>query len=334
MQVVDLFSGIGGLALGFKQAGFSITAAVELDGKRAGVYKRNISPREMINADVREVDFSGYKGVDGIIAGPPCQPYSRATPASRRGVRHPYYGLDLEVVRAARQVKPRFVVIEEVPAWKPGIIINELQKLGYSVHAEVYDMSTYGAPIRRRRWIVLAFKPGHANGAVAKLSIPAELPPKPIDLLGGLPPEPCSEDPCTHNGTIVYNHVNYSINSKIRELIPKIPPGHSLATAHKASLIDASKYVKDINKKHSYWLYRIHPTEPMPTVPHPRRSMLLHPIYDRMVTVRELARLYTYPDWFDFRPLSIDGMYRAITDSVPPKFAEKLAEALLRALPP
>jgi DNA (cytosine-5)-methyltransferase 1 len=56
--------------------------------------------------------------------------------------------------------------------------------------------------------------------------------------------------------------------------------------------------------------------------------MLLHPIYDRMITVRELARLYTYPDWFDFRPLSIDGMYRAITDSVPPKFSLRLAEAL------
>ncbi len=332
MQVIDLFSGIGGLALGFKQAGFSIAVAVELDDKRASVYKRNISPKEMINADVRKIDFSNYKDVDGIIAGPPCQPYSKATPASKRGDRHPYYGLDLEVVRAAKQANPRFVVIEEVPAWRPNNIINELQKLGYRVHAEVYDMSIYGVPIRRRRWIVLAFKPEHANGPTAKLNIPPEPPPKPIDLLRGLPPEPCKDDPCAHNGAIIFNHVNYSINSKIKELIPKIPPGHSLVTAHRAGLIDASKYVKDINKKHSYWLYRIHPTEPMPTVPHPRRSMLLHPIYDRMVTVRELARLYTYPDWFNFRPLSVDGMYRAIADSVPPKFAEKLAEALLRAL--
>jgi DNA (cytosine-5)-methyltransferase 1 len=332
MRVVDLFSGVGGLALGFRQAGFSITAAVELDARRAAVYKQNISPREVVNADVREVSLDGYKDVDGIIAGPPCQPYSRATPAGRRGIRHPYYGLDLEVIRAARQVNPRFIVIEEVPAWKPNIIISGLQELGYRTHAEVYDMSMYGIPIRRRRWIVVALKAEHANGSMAKLNIQAEPPPRPIDLLRGLPQEPCGEGPCTYNGAIIYNHVNYSINSRIRELIPKIPPGHSLTTAHKAGIIDASKYVKDVSRKHSYWLYRVHPVEPMPTVPHPRRSMLLHPIYDRMITVRELARLFTFPDWFDFRPLSIDGMYRAIADSVPPKFARKLAEALLRAL--
>jgi len=125
--------------------------------------------------------------------------------------------------------------------------------------------------------------------------------------------------------------VNYNINSRIKELIPKIPPGHSLVTAYKAGLIrEAPKYVKDIEKKHSYWLYRVPINEPVKVVPHPRRSMMLHPIYNRMITVRELARLYTYPDWFNLKPLSIDEMYRAITDSVPPLFAQRLAEAILK----
>jgi len=328
MRVIDLFSGIGGLGLGFRQAGFDIVAAVELDTKRALVYRRNIAPREVINADVRRVDFTRYDGVDGIIAGPPCQPYSRATPKDRKGVNHPFYGLDLEVVRAVRQVRPRFVVIEEVPAWRPDAVINELRRLGYAVHAKIYDMSDYGVPMKRRRWIVVAIEHGLVKDPLWCITIPKETPPRPVDVLAGLPPEPCDTDPCRWGDVIVYNHVTVEINSKIKELASKIPPGYSLVKAHKAGIIDASRYVKDVEKKHSYWLYRVHPSEPLPTVPQPRRSMLLHPTLDRIITVRELARLYTFPDDFVLLKMSIDEMYAAITDSVPPKFAAKIATAL------
>jgi len=332
MKVIDLFSGIGGLGLGFKQAGFDIVAAVELDAKRALAYRRNVTPKEVINADVRRVDFSRYIGVDGIIAGPPCQPYSKATPKSRKGVNHPYYGLDLEVVRAVRQVKPRFVVIEEVPAWKPDAVINELRRLGYAVHAKIYDMSDYGVPMKRRRWIVVAIEHGLVKDPMWGIAIPKEAPPRPADVLADLPPEPCDVDPCRWNGEIIYNHVTVEINPKIKELVQKIPPGYSLVKAHRAGIIDASKYVVNVDNKHSYWLYRVHPDEPLPTVPSPRRSMLLHPTLDRLITVRELARLYTFPDDFVLLKMNIDEMYEAITDSVPPKFGRKLAEALLRVL--
>ena len=332
MKVIDLFSGIGGLGLGFRQAGFTIEAAVDVDQRRASAYGRNIKPRRVIASDVRGVDFSQFRGVDVIIAGPPCRPYSIATPRAKRGTNHPEYGLDLEVLRAVREVRPRAVVVEEVPNWNPEPLARGLEGLGYSVAYRLIPFSEYGVPMMRRRWIVVALRGGSASAVFSRLEELREPPPRPIDLIKDLPPDPCGEDPCIYNGAVVLNHVNYSINSRIKELIPKIPPGYSLVTAHRAGFIDASKYVKDINKKHSYWLYRMHPTEPMPTVPHPRRSMLLHPIYDRMITVRELARLYTYPDWFDFRPLSIDGMYRAITDSVPPKFSLRLAEALAEVL--
>jgi DNA (cytosine-5)-methyltransferase 1 len=333
MRVIDLFSGIGGLGLGFKWAGFDIAAAVELDAKRALVYKRNVAPKEVINADVRKVDLSRYIGVDGIIAGPPCEPYSKATPKSRKGVNHPYYGLDIEVVRAVRQVRPRFVVIEEVPAWRPDAVVNELRRLGYAVHAKIYDMSDYGVPMRRRRWIVVAIERGLVKDPLWGIEIPKEAPPRPVDVLAGLPPEPCGVDPCRWNGTIIYNHVTVEINPKMKELVQKIPPGYSLVKAHRAGIIDASKYVANVDNKHSYWLYRVHPDEPLPTVPSPRRSMLLHPTLDRLITVRELARLYTFPDDFVLLKMNIDEMYEAITDSVPPRFSQKLAEALLRVLP-
>jgi len=64
-------------------------------------------------------------------------------------------------------------------------------------------------------------------------------------------------------------------------------------------------------------------------VPHPRRSVLLHPLYDRPMSVRELARLMTFPDSFSFAPLNADEAMRAIGESIPPKFSEKLARAIL-----
>ena len=328
MSVVDLFSGVGGLGLGFKLAGFNVVAAVELNPKRSLVYKRNVKPTIMINSDVRKVDFTQFRNVDGIIAGPPCQPYSNATPKSSKGINHPFFGLDFEVVRAVRQVKPRFIVIEEVPAWKPNGIVDELRKLNYDVYAHIYNMNEHGVPMKRRRWIVVAIE----RGLASDFAIPMAKPPNPGDVLSGLPEEPCGSNPCMWNDKVIYDHVNVSVNSKLKDVIPLIPPGYSLATAHRAGLIDASKYVKDVNKKHSYWLYRIHPNEPLPTVPHPRRSMLLHPFLNRIVTVRELARLYTFPDWFSFKPLSIDEMYSAITDSVPPLFAMKIAAAIKKLI--
>jgi len=338
MLAIDLFSGIGGLGLGFKQAGFGIAIAVEINAKRAIVYRRNVSPNVMIN-DVRKVDFTQYKGADVVIAGPPCQPYSSATPPSKRGVNHPFYGLETEVVRVVNETKPLVVVVEEVPRWNPNWLVRQLNELGYVAMAQVFDMSKYGVPIVRKRWILIAVKREliNNNGGISisdfiTTHMHVEKAPGSLDVIKDLPPNPCSTDPCKWNGKIIYNHVNVEINSKLKEVIPKIPPGYSLIKAHRAGIIDASKYVRDINKKHSYWLYRPHPDKPLPTVPHPRRSLLLHPIYNRLITVRELARLYTYPDDFNLRPLNTEEMYRAITDSVPPKFSFKLAMAIRELL--
>jgi DNA (cytosine-5)-methyltransferase 1 len=332
VRVVDLFSGVGGLGLGFSLAGFTIEAAVDVDQRRASAYGGNIKPRRVIASDVRGVDFSQFRGVDVIIAGPPCRPYSIATPRAKRGTNHPEYGLDLEVLRAVREVMPKAVVVEEVPNWSPEPLARGLEGLGYSVAYRLIPFSEYGVPTMRRRWIVVALRGGSASAVFTRLEGLREAPPRPIDLLRGLPPDPCGEDPCMHDGAVILNHVNYGINSRIRELIPKIPPGYSLVTAHRAGFIDASRYVKDVERKHRYWLYRVPIDGLVKVVPHPRRSMMLHPIYDRMITVRELARLFTFPDWFDFRPLPIDGMYRAITDSVPPKFSRRLAGALAEVL--
>lgn len=325
--VIELFSGIGGLGYGFAKAGYVIEVAVEHSSARAEVYKTNIRPRRMLVSDVMVVDFAKYRHVDVVIAGPPCRPYSLATPRFRRGATHPEYGLDAEVARAAAEAEPEAVVVEEVPSWDPRPLAKALRKLGYGVKHELIAFSEYGVPTTRRRWILIALRRQDVGAVFSALNGLREDYPKLIDLLRGLPPEPCSIDPCKVDGKVLYNHINSSINSKLKELVSLIPPGHSLVSAHRAGMIGASSYV-NIDKKHSYWLYRPPLDGLVKVVPHPRRSLMLHPAYNRMITVRELARLYTYPDDFDLRPLNLDEMYRAIADSVPPKFSVKLAMAL------
>jgi DNA (cytosine-5)-methyltransferase 1 len=330
-SAIELFASIGGLGYGFKAAGFSIELAVELDPRRAQVYQANVKPRRSVAGDVRRMDFSQYRGVDVVIAGPPCRPYSSATPKASRGASHPEYGLDLEVARAVEEVQPKVVVVEEVPGWSPQPLAWALAKLGYSAAYMLIHFADYGVPTTRRRWILVASKGASPWAAFKALEAHRETPPRPIDLLAGLPPEPCHADPCRYGNALIYNHVNVAVNSRIAELIPKIPPGHSLVTAHKAGIIDASYYV-DVEKKHSYWLYRPPLDGLVRVVPHPRRSIMLHPVYNRMITVRELARLMSFPDWYNLRPLNLDGMYRSLADAVPPKFSAKLAQAVAKAL--
>ena len=314
--ILDLFSGIGGLSLGFKAAGFEVVG-VELSKGRAYAYSMNVG--KAVNADVRQLNFEEFRGAVGVIAGPPCRPYSIATPKSARGQRHPEYGLDLEVLRAVRALKPRFVVVEEVPGWNPEPVTKGLRGLGYDVDYELVAFADYGVPTMRRRWIVIAVRGASASDVFRELHGMREAPPRPIDLIKDLPEGP---DPGI-------DHSTYNINSCIKDLIPYIPPGKALRDVANVVPRDLlSSCVKDVRKKHSYWLYRVPIEGLVKVVPHPRRSMMLHPTYNRMITVRELARLYTYPDSFTFKGLTIDEAMRAIADSVPPKFSQKLANAI------
>lgn len=313
---LDLFAGVGGLGLGFKAAGFEVVG-FEIDRKKARAYSRNVGC--CVVSNVRATSFRKCRA-EVVAAGPPCRPYSVATPPWRKGPLHPEYGLDIEVARVAHEVSPKAVVVEEVSTWDPRPLAHALERLGFEVGFQLADFSKYGAPIARRRWLLLALSGASPCETFEELSRAAEPPPKPIELMN-LPEElggfPDHRSPC--------------VRSKLKELIPLIPPGYSLSAAYRKGLVPkqlVESCVKSPSNKHSYWLYRV-PTEGLvKVVPNPRRSMVLHPVYNRVLSVRELARLMTFPDSFDFSPLSIDEAMRAIGEAVPPKFSAKLAAAV------
>lgn len=322
MLALDLFAGIGGLGYGFKLAGFEVVG-FEVNARKAMAYAQNVG--RAVTCDVRFKSFEGFRGADLIIAGPPCRPYSAATPKFKKGRAHPEYGLDVEVARAAREVEPKAIVVEEVPTWSPELLVRELRQLGYSVKYELASFSDYGIPTTRKRWIVVAIKDGSPQAAFETLKSMKEEPPRPIDLISDLPEELGGYP----------DHRAYEVRSRVKELIPYIPPGESFRSAYLKGLIPkelAESIIKNPMNKHSYWLYRAPVSGLMKVAPHPRRSMILHPTYNRLLSVRELARLMSYPDSFKFNSLNVDEAMRAIGESVPPKFSAKLAKALLSCL--
>jgi len=323
LLAIDLFSGVGGLGYGFRTSGFRLVG-FEVNRKKVLTYMLNVG--QAVEADVRFVNFERFRGsAEVIIAGPPCRPYSCATPKHRRGRVHPEYGLDLEVVRAVEQVGPRVVVVEEVPSWNPKRLSKSLRELGYRVSSRLIAFSDYGVPTLRKRLILLGIQDLDPEGVFGALEGEKEEPANPAEVLHGLPEKP--------NG--FPDHRTYEVRSQIRELFKYIPPGYSFRSAYRAGLIPKQlvrRLIKHPEVKHGYWLYRVPLRGLVKVVPHPRRSMVLHPIHDRMLTVRELARLMTYPDSFSFKPLNVDEAMRAIGESVPPRFSEKLAKSLFKLL--
>lgn len=321
--VIDLFSGIGGLSYGFKKVGFKLIG-FEIDWKKVLTYELNVD--QVVKVDVRRVNFEKFRGyVDYIISGPPCRPYSPATPKCRKGEAHPEYGLDLQVARVAKQVMPRGIVVEEVPTWNPEKLLRRLEKIGYRVSAKVISFSDYGVPSTRRRWILIGILDQDPDEVFYNLMSEKEKPPNPIDVLRDLPKEP--------NGHL--DHRAYEVKTRRKELFKYIPPGYSFRQAYRANLIPeqlVKQLVKNPEGRPDYWMYRIPLKGLVKVIPKPRENRVLHPIYDRVLTVREFARLMTYPDTFSFKLLDVGKAMRAITESVPPKFSEKLAKTLSKLL--
>lgn len=161
MTVGSLFSGIGGIDLGFIQAGHTVSWAIEKDTACCRTYRHNFPHTSLMEADIRNVDVSQFLPVDIIAAGFPCQPFSVA--GKQRGFDDPRGNLFYEVGRFVKALKPRFIFLENVPNLMEhdggktfNIIHNVMADLDYSLRYRVLRASEYGGvpQIRDRIYIV------------------------------------------------------------------------------------------------------------------------------------------------------------------------------------
>ena len=163
--VGGLFSGIGGIELGFEQAGFKILWSNEIDENCAKTYRHN-HKHELINEDIRKIDFGKLKPVDILTGGFPCQAFSVA--GYRKGFKDDRGNMFFEICRAIEELpkKPKVLMLENVKNIKghdhgktAKVITNSLRELGYSVFWNVFNTSLHaGIPQNRERTFIICFK--------------------------------------------------------------------------------------------------------------------------------------------------------------------------------
>lgn len=162
LSIGSLFAGIGGIDLGFEQAGFKIAWANEIDKDACKTYRVNFPNTVLLEKDVRKVDFSKLEKVDILAAGFPCQPFSVC--GKKQGFSDERGNLFFEIMRAADMLQPPIVFLENVANLTEhdngrtfNVIHNELVSRGYIIRYLIADACDYGIPQHRTRTYLVAF---------------------------------------------------------------------------------------------------------------------------------------------------------------------------------
>lgn len=357
---VDLFSGAGGLSLGFSRAGFDLAAWVEKDlhaseTLRANHPKKGRALESVINKPIEAVSYAeiearveqtGAKHVDVLIGGPPCKGFSRSNKRTRT-IENPMNSLYVHYLDFAKRLKPRMVIMEnvgDIRSFAGGQVIDdiqgELESMGYRVNIETLDASRYGVPQVRHRTIIVAHRKG------MQFSYPEgneDTPPTVWDAIADLPQVSNGnvQDVLGYRSEALTNYqklmrgaaetVSNNLVTRNGELVLKRYKHISQGGNWKSIPDDLMENYADKQRCHS-WIYRRLPEDsPSVTITNFRKNMLIHPREDRGLSIREAARLQSFPDSYVFKG-TINSQQQQVADAVPVLMAEAVAREVLRSL--
>ena len=338
---IDLFSGCGGLSLGFEMAGFKGILAIDNWKDALTTYAYNRKGARTLCGDLATLDPYKIKAeydisdVDVIIGGPPCQGFSVAGKRIIEDERNKLYKSFVGFVDCFR---PHAFVMENVPnilSIGNGVvkdsIIKDFESLGYKVSVQVITASDYGVPQNRRRAVFV----GLANGKefqfpepykiekVTSLDALSDLPENSLADGSPYPTEPSCDFQCyaRKDSIGVYNHDITIHNDKTKEIIAMVPDGGNYK--------DLPIELQQTRKVHIAWT-RLCSSKPSFTIDCGHNHHF-HYKYNRVPTARESARLQSFPDRFIF--LGNKGsQLRQIGNAVPPLMSKAISNQLLKYL--
>lgn len=321
---VDLFSGAGGMSLGFDQAGFHNIFSVEFNKQIAETYKRNFPNHNLHIGDISQLSKNDIlrlmngKTVDVVVGGPPCQGFSMAGNPGRTFIDDPRNRLFKEFVRVVSIINPQIFVMENVArlvTHNKGNTIKEIEesftKLGYNVQFKILQAANYSVPQKRQRVIIVGTKkelafnyPSPQKKLISVKSAIDDLP----DLKSG-------------ETSHISNHTAMKHSKQMLTKMSYVPDGgdrNSIPIEIRPTSGDSRKYI------------RYNSSKPAFTVTGDNRK-IFHYSQNRALTARELARLQTFPDSFIFYGTS-GSIQQQIGNAVPPKLAAKIAYAIKKTL--
>ncbi len=327
-RLVSLFSGCGGLDLGFEQVGFHRIWANDFDKDAQAVFRLNLGAID--GRDIRDVPAEEIPECDVVLAGFPCQPFSNA--GNRKGVHDSRGMLYKECLRIVEAKRPKVFVLENVKGLLSSkyidgrslvdVIAGELDEMGYRVTYQLLNASDYGVPQNRQRLIMV--------GVDKDLGITFEFPPK----------EECNHLTLRNVLDIpadVPNQVDWPLSPQALQMVAHIPQGGSWKDIPYELLAPRFQRIRDnMQRYHSPNFYRRFSLDEVngtiTASAQPENCGIIHPIHNRRYTIREIARIQTFPDTFRFIDDSmknITAMYKVIGNAVPPKLANSIAKAIM-----
>lgn len=334
---IDLFCGAGGLHIGFENAGFNIKLCVDNNDIVEKTHRRNFPNIPIINRDIKKVstdEIRGYlddKKVDVIIGGPPCQGFSTighrvSSNPEKRSQKDPRNELVLTYARIINEIRPRFIVMENVKGiltLEKGAYLNNvlsiLAKAGYNVEYKLINMADYGVPEVRERVIIIGNRiglpvtfpaPDHSDNPDDNLPAWENC----WDVLKDL--EKMADNPS-------FNHVALKHTCKNIERYKLIPEGGRLPE---------DKLSKELYRKNFGNTYkRLARNRPALTMVPGNDAFPIHPTLNRSLTVREAARIQTFPDSIIFEGNRRQQGHQ-VGNAVPPVFSKKLAIFILEQI--
>jgi DNA (cytosine-5)-methyltransferase 1 len=366
--VIDLFCGVGGMSLGFKQAGFRVVGAFDIEERHIKTYKKNFPSTPAFCVDLRKETGRSLlslarckRKVDLVFGGPPCQGFSMA---GKRDLRDERNLLIFDFIRLVRQIRPKYFVMENVQGLMLGKAARLLNSFLHRAHAAGYatvkevralNAASFGVPQRRKRTFVIGYRsdldsPDYPEAAPIIDEGGQAYFPTVRDAIGDLPIIEnynglLSEDgfvgslgKASHYARIMRGEVKESSDVfRARKRNGNALTG-CLRSKHSEESVARFRRTKPGNMEAVSRFYRLKYADVAPTIragtgrdhgghmaPRP-----IHPEYPRCITVREAARLHSYPDWFNFDPTRWHA-FRQIGNSVPPRLARCVALEILKA---
>ena len=332
--VISLFSGCGGMDLGFKQAGFRILWANDVDKDCVETYRHNIGKITLGDIQDPAVCPGDIPRPDVLTAGFPCQAYSNA--GSRRGVMDKRGVLYRDALSVVDTHKPRIVLFENVRGLmsiKSGghLLVEDifagLQELGYSPYAKLVNASEYGVPQRRLRLFIVAVSE-EIDAGPAPFMFPNMVKGKDMSIGTALRHIPVDTP---NQGELM------PLNPQAVKLGKHVPPGGSWKDIPESELPERLLRLKEDIARYRWpkFYRRFAPDEIAGTITaafKPENAGVWHPVEDRIMSVREAARIQTFPDDFEFLGKNIKSKYQQVGNAVPPKLARLFAERFKKAL--
>lgn len=355
-KIIDLFCGAGGLSEGFHSAGFEIVFLNDIDKSALLTASKNhpkartfLGGIEFLSKDQIESALGEESPkMDGIIGGPPCQGFSMANQQSRF-IDNPKNHLFKHFVRLVWEIKPSFFLMENVEGllnMAKGKIVAEIIKafrdIGYEVDTNVLLASDFGVPQSRRRVVFIGNRIERKNVFPEKeikkkkyltvwdaISDLPEVPPgfKKEEIEYNKAPQNTYQKNLRRKASKIYNHITTRHSKKVLKRLKHIPPGGNWKDIPLQLLDD----YKDVTRTHSSVYKRLSPEEPAITISNFRKSMILHPFQDRIISVREAARIQSFPDKYFFYG-TINQKQQQVADAVPPVMSKAIAKTVLNEM--